>query len=700
MIRDQVDLGPFFAPQGVALIGSVDRTLDESALRATNDDRWGGDSWHLVNPRGGSVGSIPIHTSVGDIARPVTLAVLSTPAAACADIIRECGAAGVPFALVFSSGFSEVGGAGTALEADLARAGTEAGVRIIGPNTNTNAFERFPDAGPHHGGRIAVVSQSGHNGRPIVQGADLGLRFSRLVPTGNEVDIDVCDIIEYFATEPTTAVIAAYVEGFRDAARLDRALTAAIETDTPIVMMKIGSSEAGARMARTHTGHLVGSDAIVQSIFDRFAVTRVRDLDELLETSALFAKLPRGTGPSVALYSISGGSGTLMAEQAELHGVPLATFSDETHTRLRRHIPDHLTVANPVDNGGTFVMTQPSEVRREVMTDMLADPDVDMLVVGVTGAVAPMTDILADDIAALAQETDKPIIVTWNSPRIDEDGYRTLVASGVPFFRSFRGCFGALSAFAIHGTARAGFRHRAPTGHDLGADEVDDPSLDDTALDDTALLDRFGIPVVPQRLALAPNDVAGAILGLGPSLAMKIQSPDIGHKSDLGLVRVDVAPEEAPAVHADLIDRVGRVAHDADVDGVVIQPMVSGVEMIVGVISDPILGPAVVVGTGGIHAEVLDDRAIRPVPLDRRDAEEMVGELRGHVLLTGYRGSPPADVAALVDTILRVSQLAEALGEELLELDLNPVVVAEQGHGAVAVDYLLVRRHDKEPHDH
>lgn len=688
MSEPRIDLGPFFAPTGVALIGGVDRSLDEDALRAVHDERWGVGNWHLVNPRGGSVGTVPIHETVAAIGVPLGLAVLSTPASACPALIRECGSAGVPFALVFSSGFSEVGGDGVALEEALAEAGREAGVHIIGPNTNTNAFERFPDAGPHHGGRIAVVTQSGHNGRPIVQGADLGLRFSRLVPTGNEVDVDVCDFVEHFAADPETAVIAGYVEGFHDGARLSRALTAAIEHDTPVVLMKIGSSEAGARMARTHTGHLVGSDAVVQSVFDRHAVTRVRDLDELMETSALFAKLPRDTGPRVALYSISGGSGTLMAETAELHGVPLASFADATTAALREHIPAHLTVDNPVDNGGTFVTTRPTEVRQEVMATILADPGVDVLVVGVTGAVAPMTDILADDVVALARTAAKPIVVTWNSPRVDEQGYRTLVASGLPLFRSFRGCFGALAAFARQRTARAGWRQRPTTAAESATAPQDRESL----------LGRFAIPVARQRLVAPGDDVAAELAGLtGPDgrLAMKIESPDIEHKSDLGLVEIDVAPAAAPSVHRTLLARAAEAVPAARIDGVLVQPMVEGAEMIVGVVRDPVLGPAVVVGTGGVHTEVLADRTLRPVPIDRRDAEEMLRELRGHVLLTGHRGAPPADVDALVDVIVGVGRLAESLGDDLVELDLNPVVVGPVGAGAMVVDSLIVRRDEE-----
>ena len=673
-----MNLDDFFHPRGVALIGGIDRS-DEQRLREVNDDRWGPGNWHLVNPSAEPVGSIPVHATIGDIAEPITLAVISTPATACAQIVRECGAADVPFALIFSSGFSEVGTEGAALEAELAAVAAAAGVRIMGPNTNTNAFERFPDGGPRHGGRIGVVTQSGHNGRPIVQGADLGVRFARLVPTGNEVDIDVCDVIEYFAADPDVAVITSYVEGFRDGGRLRRSLEASIESATPVVMMKIGSSAAGARMARTHTGHLVGSDDIVQAVFDRHGVARVRDLDELLETSALFAKLPPETGPRVALYSISGGSGTLMAELAELHGVPLAAFSDETIARLRRHIPDHLTVANPVDNGGTFVLQQPADVRRQVLADVLADPEVDVLVVGITGAVAPMTDMMAEDLEAVARESTKPVVATWNSPRIDEQGYRTLVSSGVPLFRSFRGCFEALAAFDRHRTAVQEGRERP-----AAVPERSSPG------DMAGLLRSVGIDVAPQHVLKVGDDVERAVEGFGASLALKVVSVDAAHKSDLGLVRLDVAPADADAVVGELLGAAS--AAGIEVEGVVAQPMCSGIEMLVGVTSDPVLGHAVVVGAGGVHTEVFEDRAMRPVPLDRRDAEEMVRALRSYPLLGGHRGEPACDVDALVEVVLGVARLAELLSRELLELDLNPVIVSEQG--AVVVDAMMLRGPD------
>ena len=378
----------------------------------------------------------------------MTLAIVSVGAAIVPTVIDECGRKGISYALVFSAGFSEVGAGGrrTRAPARLPIARSH-GMRIFGPNTNTNAFERMPAIPGLRGGKIGLVTQSGHQGRPVVQGSNFGIGFSRWVPTGNEVDLEAADFIEYFAGDPETAVIAGYFEGFKSPQKLRRALDVAARAGKPVVALKIGSTSAGQRMASSHTGHLTGSDAVVDGLFAQYAVTRVRDLDELLDTAALFAKLPAGTGSRVGLYSISGGSGTLMAEMAEAAGLAVPQLTAQTQAAMRELLPDYLTVSNPVDNGGTFLLTAPAEERHRLLTLLASDPNVDVVVVGLTGAVGDMTDNLAADIRALADVLPVPLIATWNSYKTDEPGFADLVASGVPLFRSFRNCFGALRAW-------------------------------------------------------------------------------------------------------------------------------------------------------------------------------------------------------------------------------------------------------------
>jgi acetate---CoA ligase (ADP-forming) len=681
-------------PKGVAIIGQVNRALTEAQLRAQHDPRYGASNWSLVNPKGGAIGALPIYSSVRDVPGQLDLAVITAPAEACAQVLRECGERGVRFAVVFSSGFSETGPEGAALERELAAAAREAGVRVLGPNTNNNLLERIPDPPAWRGGRIGVVTQSGHNGRPIVQGTALGIAFRRQVPCGNECDLEISDFIDYFACDPETAVIAGYIEGFRNGAKLRRALAAANAAHKPVVLLKIGSTRGGARMAHSHTGHLAGADAVVDGLFAQHAVTRVRDLDEVLDTAALFARLPAGTGARVALYSISGGSGTLMAECAELAGVSVPRLAPHTVAQLREYLPGFLTVENPVDNGATFIISNPPEVRQKLIDLILDDPNIDLLVVGVTGALAPMTDELARDLEALAERgTAKPILVTWNSPKVDDPGYASIVRSGWPMFRSFRNCFAAIRHWQVYQERLRGWRERraprkrlaAPAQRAIeGARGVLSP------IASGALLRAAGLPLVAESLATTPAEAARAARALRFPVALKVASPDFPHKSDAGLVALGLASaSEVKRAAQTLLRRARRADRDARIDGVLVQRMAgAGVELLVGVTRDPVLGPAVTVGLGGIFTEVLADVAVRPVPLDRRDAREMLASLRGAPLLRGVRGRPGVDLRALERLIVQVAELASALGDRLAELDLNPVIATPEG--VAIVDHLVV----------
>jgi acetate---CoA ligase (ADP-forming) len=693
--QQRTDLEEFFHPKAVALVGSVNRNADPARVRKTHAERWG-DRWFLVNAKGGQIGDIPVYEHVTDIPAEVTLAVINVGTRLVARVVEECGKHGVPYVLIFTAGFSEVGEKGAALEREVGEMAARYGIRVFGPNTNTNAFEVLPEPPKRRGGRIGLVTQSGHQGRPIVQGTEFGVAFSRWIPTGNELDLEAADFIEYYAYDDETAVIAGYFEGFRDPPKLRRALEAANAQAKPVVALKMGATSAGTRMASSHTGHLAGSDAVVDGLFRQYGVVRVSDLDELLETAALFAKLPAGTGPNCCLYSISGGSGTLMAEVAEASGVPIPILTDKTRAALREMIPDYLTVDNPVDNGAQFLVTNPIEDRRRVFDLMAADPNVDVIVIGLTGALGRLTDRFAEDIVAFADEIPKPIVVTWNSFKTDEKGFSTLVDAGIPMFRSFRNCFGALRNFARYQEASATFRSRKKMSTRLPADAaaaLAEAGPDGGPLGADAsrrLLESFGVPLAGEGLAQTAAEAGRLAKTIGFPVVMKIASPDFPHKSDAGLVRLDVQTAgQASGAYTELVTRATKVNRKARIEGVQIQEQIQGgVELIVGVTHDPVYGPAVLVGTGGVFAEILSDATVRPLPLDRRDAEDMVKSLRGYALLSGARGQAKADIKALVDLILSVSRLAAACGDRLAELDLNPVVVRPRG--AVAVDSLVV----------
>jgi acetate---CoA ligase (ADP-forming) len=681
------DLDRFFHPRGVAIVGAI----DTSAFGRERIRRYGCPTCY-VNPKGGDAGDIPVYKSLAEVPDPLDLVIIKISAPRAIEVMEEVGKRGVPNALVFTAGFAEVGGEGVALEHKLAAVIKKYGIRAIGPNTNENAFEPMPVSPDHRGGLIGLITQSGHNGRPVVQGVGIGAGFSRWVPLGNEVDLEASDMIEYFAYDPRTAVVAGYIEGFKSVPRLRRALEAIERTGKPFVVLKIGATEQGARMASSHTGHLTGSDAVVNGLFAQHGVTRVRDLDELLETSNLFAKLPPNTGRRTALYSISGGSGTLMAEMAELHGVPIAKLEQTTQDRLHQFIPKYLDVTNPIDNGGAFLVSAPEADRIAVMQAIVEDPNVDMLIIGITGAFALMTDNFGADILKWAASSPKPVIVTWNSVKIDEKGWVDVVRSGVPVFRSFRLCFQALRAFADYQAARAKARVRKSLARPLS--KAQQNALTTAGVLDASatrtLLSEAGIDLVQERLVHSAAEASEVAAEIGFPLVMKLASPAFPHKSDVGLVKLNVrSPAEVESLCAELPARARQLDPKAQIDGVLLQQQIgSGVEMIIGLSQDPQLGPALTVGAGGIYAEILRDVAVRPLPVDADDVREMIASLKLSPLLDGVRGAPPAAKEALVKAALAVAALGESAQSQLSELDLNPVIVLP--NRAVAVDSLAV----------
>lgn len=681
---DRPDLASFFKPRGVAIFGSVSgqKMLFERYKRF-------GCPVYLVNPKGGSADSeYPIYRSLSEIEGIVDLAMIRTAPATVIDLLEQCGQRGVPYALVFSSGFSEVGPEGRAYEEALTATARRHNIRVLGPNTNENAFERFEVPDWHRGGLIGLITQSGHNGRPVVQGNVIGAHFTRWIAGGNEADLEAAHFIRYFAEDDATGAIAAYIEGFRDFERLRDSLICAGEHEKPFTVLKIGSTERGSAIAVSHTGHLTGPDAVYDGLFAQYGVTRVRDLDELCETANLFAKLPRGIGSRAALYSISGGSGTLMTEVAESYGIAVPELSEETQRLLHNYIPDYLTCRNPIDNGGPFVTMAPQEHRLDALDIIARDPSVDIIVIGITGSVGALSGNFAEDVFAWAPTAPKPVVATWNSYKTDDPGFARLVQSGVPVFRSFRNCFAALGAYRDYETWRKTRRVRPSLAAPFAAPMLDRPGVLSGAAT-AELLKTAGVPTVREELVASAEQAAAAAEAIGGTLAMKLMSPAFPHKSDVGLLRLGVAPGDAASTHTALVERARALDPAAPIDGVLIQEQLSGgVEMLVGLSHHVATGMALTIGAGGIYAEIMDDVAVRPLPVDAADIREMVAGLKVAKLLAGARGAPPAKLDAFVNLALGVARLGESAGGRLAELDLNPVLVTLER--AVAVDALAV----------
>ncbi|MCX5586186.1 acetate--CoA ligase family protein [Streptomyces erythrochromogenes] len=693
---DVPDLDRFFRPESVAVIGASDAEGRPNTGITRQLIAWAdrvGARIHPVHPTRPTVFGLACHASVADLPEQVDLAVLlvSDPL----PVIEELADTKVKFAVAFASGFAETGGAGAAAQERLAAAVRRSGLRLLGPNTNLNAFEEFRD--DLDGPAIALITQSGHQGRPVYTLQKLGIRLSHWAPTGNEADLETSDFISYFAEQPEVGAIACYVEGLKDGRSFLLAADRAARNGVPVVAVKVGRTEAGARMAASHTGKLTGADTVVDAAMRQFGVIRVDGLDELQDTAALLARARRPEADGVVVYSISGGTGAHFSDLATEAGLTLPTLSQAKQDELHQWIPPYLNVANPVDNGGHPVGDWRG---RKIIDAILADPSVGVLICPITGPFPPMSDKLAQDLVDAAEQTDKLICVIWGSPVGTEDAYRTtlLGSSRVATFRTFGNCITAVRAYLGHHHFTARYRSpfedapRTPSPSYRKAQALMRPGQQLSEHAAKQLLRAYGIRVPREQLVTSAAAAVRAAGLVGYPVVMKASGPQLGHKTELGLVKIGLtSASQIRDAYRELTD-IARY-ENVPLDGILVCQMVErGVEMVVGVTQDDLFGPTVTVGLGGVLVEVLHDAAVRVPPFGEDQARAMLTELRGHALLEGVRGAPPADVDALVEVVLRIQRMALELGDQLSELDINPLMVLPRGQGAVALDALAICR--------
>ncbi|WP_371670722.1 acetate--CoA ligase family protein [Streptomyces sp. NBC_00289] len=693
---DVPDLDRLFRPESVAVVGASDAEGRPNTGVTRQLIAWAervGARLHPVHPSRPSVFGIPCLPSVADLPEQVDLAVLLV--ADPLPLIEELGEAKVKFAVVFAAGFAETGEEGAAAQTRLAAAVKRSGTRLLGPNTNLNAFERFRD--DLDGPAIALITQSGHQGRPVFALQELGIRLSHWAPTGNEADLETADFISYFAEQPEVGAIACYVEGLKDGRSFLLAADRAARRRVPVVAVKVGRTETGARTAASHTGKLTGADAVVDAAMRQYGVIRVDGLDELQDTSALLARAKPPRADGVVVYSISGGTGAHFADLATGAGLNLPVLSQDRQAALHQWIPEYLSVANPVDNGGHPVGDWRG---RKIIDAILDDPEVGVLICPITGPFPPLSDKLVQDLVDAAERTDKLVCVVWGSPVGTEPAYREVLlgSSRVATFRTAANCVTAVRAYLGHHRFVTGYRSpfdeaaRALSPSFRKAQALMRPGQQLSEHAAKQLLRAYGIRVPREQLVTSAAAAVRAAGLVGYPVVMKASGAQIAHKTELGLVKIGLtSASQVRDAYRELTD-IARYEGVA-LDGVLVCQMVErGVEMVVGVTHDELFGPTVTVGLGGVLVEVLRDAAVRVPPFGEEQARDMLAELRGRALLDGVRGRPPADLDALVEVVLRVERMALELGEDLAELDINPLMVLPRGQGAVALDALAVCR--------
>ncbi|MFD6433518.1 acetate--CoA ligase family protein [Streptomyces venezuelae] len=690
------DLDRFFRPASVAVVGASDAEGRPNTGITRQLIAWAervGARLHPVHPTRQSVFGIPCFPSVADLPEQVDLAVLLVGDPL--PVIEQLAEEKVRFAVAFASGFAETGEEGAAAQERLAAAVQRSGLRLLGPNTNLNAFEKFRE--DLEGPAIALITQSGHQGRPVFTLQELGIRLSHWAPTGNEADLETADFISYFAERPEVGAIACYVEGLKDGRAFLLAADRAARRGVPVVAVKVGRTETGARMAASHTGKLTGADTVVDAAMRQFGVIRVDGLDELQDTSALLARARRPKADGVVVYSISGGTGAHFSDLATEAGLSLPTLSADRQAELHQWIPEYLNVANPVDNGGHPVGDWRG---RKIIDAILDDPEVGVLICPITGPFPPMSDKLAQDLVDAAEQTDKLVCVVWGSPVGTEEAYRTtlLGSSRVATFRTFANCITAVRAYLDHHRFTAHYRSpfdeapRTPSPSFRKAQALMRPGQQLSEHAAKQLLRAYGIRVPREQLVTSAAAAVRAAGLVGYPVVMKASGAQLAHKTELGLVKIGLtSASQVRDAYRELTD-IARYEGVA-LDGILVCQMVErGVEMVVGVTHDPLFGPTVTVGLGGVLVEVLRDVAVRVPPFGEDQAKAMLSELRGRALLDGVRGAAPADIDALVEVVLRVERMALELGDDIAELDINPLMVLPRGQGAVALDALAVCR--------
>jgi acyl-CoA synthetase (NDP forming) len=703
-----------FNPRSVALIGATDKSRWSWSIFGNLQLHGFAGPVYLVNPRGIPVHGQPSYARVADLPGPVDLAFLMVPTSAVLSVLAEVADHGIPSVVLLTSGFAEVGAAGAELERQVVDLARRRGLTILGPNGNgyINAAAGITPYGlpidkPLLAGPVGVVLQSGALASSVLtfaQSRNVGV--SLLVSMGNESMVSMTDVMRYLIDDEATRVIALFIESVRRPDEFLALAGEALAKGKPVVAVKVGRSQAGARVARAHTGSLVGDDAVVDAVFRRHGVIRVDSLEDLIITAGLLADVLANHGGPLpgarfGFVTASGGASEIIADRAEDEGIEVPEFAPETVERLRQVVPEFAATQNPVDVTGYILINR--DLMRNALAAVQDDPNLDALVLvsdlprSAPPDPAPVVEMFRQSSEVL-RHTAKPVIVMGNTlTDITAFGRDVAGQTGYP------GVLGGIH----HGMTALGHAVRWSALHRAALQEAAAPAVPQPRTEPELTLPdqlgsswsehraaRFlaahGIPVVPSALVTSPEQAADTAAAVGYPVVVKLAADGIEHKSDIGGVKIGLgSAEEVRAAYADVV-AAGRAA-GADVQGALVQPQrAGGIELLVGIVTDPAWGQVLAVGLGGVWVEILADTALSVLPVDRPRVLQALRSLRGARLFDGPRGTAKADLDAVADAITAVADLALRLGDRLEALEINPLLV--RGSQVEALDALITWR--------
>ncbi|MEN3352451.1 MAG: hypothetical protein V7640_609 [Betaproteobacteria bacterium] len=684
-------------PRSIAIIGASheERRAGGQPLHALKSYGYAG-KVYAVNPRYTNIKGVPCYPNITAVPEAVDLAIIAVPASEVPRVLEECGAAGIRNALVLSAGFREIGAAGAELQAQLDAALQRSRVRMVGPNCigmlnlGRRVFAGF-GAGFRQPnwkrGPIAMISQSGGFAYSIMafcQEAGVGMDY--MVSTGNEADLGVLDFVEHFLAQEDVRMIAVYLEGLKDGRRLRALGKRALEVGKPIAVWKVGNTPVGQRAAVSHTANLTEEYDFYRDAFREGGFVEIREVYDLVDAAKVFRSGKRPRGRRTAIVTTSGGAGVLLADRCEEFKLELPVLTDDTRSALKELLPSFASIGNPIDFTAAFAQKEPEFTKA---TELIVGDDVVDLAI-VRSFPGSDVELWTDHLIAHAQTCAKPVLVSLSTtpahaaawaPKLDD--------AGVP-------CFEVPSRAAAAAAMLCDFAERARR---LSAAiparivpaqplrlENERAGLDENEAKQS--LESYGIPT-PRRLFISADSPYPDLIDLNFPVAAKIVSPDIVHKTEAGGVRLRVTQSLLRQTLEEIRASACAYAPGARIRGFLLEEMAEGTEMIIGVLNNPTFGPIVVVGMGGVQAEVLRDVARRYAPLTVEEAREMISSLKGAKLLQGYRGAPARDIDALADAVARLSWMAVDHERTVSEIEVNPLMVGVQGCGVTAVDAVI-----------
>ena len=654
----------------------------------------------LVNPKGGWWQQRPLYQSVSEVpAQSIDVALLLVPADSAHATLQACVAKGVRYAIVFTGGFAELGEQGRVAEQEMLALARRSGMRLYGPNCAgmtmlsprlglTFSTEFRNDGRNNQISRIGLVTQGGGLGRSLMQGNERGVCFSRWFSTGNELDLDNADFIHWLAQDPDTDIICTVIEGIKDGTRFVAAAQSAQRAGKPIIALKVGRSDFGKKAAQSHTASLAGDDVVNDAVFSQYGVIRVDDLDEMLDVASLMSRVGVQSLQRICVYSSSGGAGVLSADKVGEAGLTMACLAQSTITEMAKHVPSYAALTNPVDLT-TKALVDP-QLARKCLLPLFNDPAVDVVLYPVTSNYSASTEGTVRNMLEVARQGAKAFVPVWMSSRRGP-AHDLLINEGFAPIYSLRNAMQAIKRVTWYAeTSNIKYRTDGlPSGFSDAATVVDLPRNESDA---KALLMQHGVRSPTEAQAVTAKEAIVQASGIGFPVALKLVADDVLHKSEIGGVQLNLWNEAHVHDAFELIMKNAGEHNvpDESIRGVLISKMITdGVEMLVGIHRDAVFGPILTIGAGGVWVEVEADVARCHLPATRAQIERALDTTRVAQRLASHRGMPARDRTALLDAAQRLASLFMSLGGCVQSLEVNPLVVLNNGQGVVALDAVV-----------